>query len=841
MRRIQSFLLPFSAAILACATSACGGGSGSAPTPTISSGSTGSSGTGSGTTTQSTATASIVLSLQQYAPVKASATKRRAAFLSPATAQISFTVVSVNGVAQTGSTVTFPVGPNATNCSSVSGVVTCTLNMTLPTGTDVLSASTLDSTNTPLGTSQISTTVYSNGANRIALAIGGTVASVELFLSKNSFTPGAASRANVIVVPFDSSGAQIVNPGNYNPPIPITEVNDSGATGHFSLFTNGTNTGLTSTVTSPNDQVVLNYDGSGSVGSTTITAAPGAPVAPASVSAAFNMAGLSAVPSGAQLAGPSFIFSTAGQTGAIDIAGGTAPYTVTSSDTSLATVAGSGSHFTITAVGYGVNGAASITVTDHLNATTTTPVTFIAPPITLTVGTCGSGNTCATVAGGITSTYPAPQNGTSVYVNPTIFTASGGTGTYTYAFASTGTTTGVYATVTQAGSQFTVQPVGNGNEGVIVMSGNQTAYFGSTSTSGTPAYILGSTFLAYATAANQITIAKNSSVAGQATIALTTAGAPWTITNNCSGLANVVDLNNSVVVLAAATSGQCVVTFVPSTGTAPSPLTVTLVPDISVSPTTLALHATNEIGHISINNPAAVYLGSISESSGGSVIQLQTYSAGTLVVRAVGTGVSRIKVHDANLDQDAAISVAVDNAFQLALPQAIGMIGGTPYSQSVNYALASGVVLSGFVNGFSVTAGSPGTISASPLTGTSGTGTIRFFDTASGSVDVGFTVFKFTPSLYPGSAIGASATVGFSAVGQVDTVTVAGPAGSIGVTQTNPSVASFTVAGSNIGITALAAGTTTFTVTDSLTGASQTFTVSVTTTTIPIAGHARHP
>ena len=445
--------------------------------------------------------------------------------------------------------------------------MSCALSMTLPIGTDVLAASTLDSNGHTLGTSQIACDRRCR-TQRIASRSpsAASIASMEIFLSKISFTPGAPSTANVIVVPLDSSGAQIVNPGNYSPPIAITEVNDSGATGHFSLITNGTNTGLSSTVNSPNDQIILNYDGAGTAGSTTITAAPGAPVTPASVSAAFSTAGLASTPSGAQLSSPSFIFTAAGQTGAIDIAGGTPPYTVTSSDTTLASVSGSGSHFTITAVGYGVNGAATITVTDHVSATTTTPVTFIAAPIVLGVSTCGTGNTCGSIAGGITSTYTAPANGTSVHVNPTVFTASGGTGTYTYAFVSTGTQSSVYATAAQAGSQFTVTPNGSGSDAVIVLSGNQTAYFGTIAASSTPGYTIGSTFQAYPTSANALTLAKSATAAGQATISLSSAGAPWTINNTCSSVASVANANNSVIVQAIATSGTCTITFAAASG-----------------------------------------------------------------------------------------------------------------------------------------------------------------------------------------------------------------------------------------------------------------------------------
>ena len=188
-RLLRSFVLPLVSVGLAFSLAACGGGGGSSATPAVGGSTTG----GGSTTTSGTTTAKFAVSLQQYAPVQTSSTKRRAAFISPATAQISFALVSVNGVAQSGAAQTFAVGPTAPNCASVSGIVTCTLSATLPLGTDVIAASTLKADNTVLGTSQITATVVQNSSNPIALAVGGTIASVEIFLSKHTFTPGSAA------------------------------------------------------------------------------------------------------------------------------------------------------------------------------------------------------------------------------------------------------------------------------------------------------------------------------------------------------------------------------------------------------------------------------------------------------------------------------------------------------------------------------------------------------------------------------------------------------------------------------------------------------------------------
>jgi hypothetical protein len=468
MRRVGAFLFPLAVAVV-CALTACGGGGGGT-TPSISGGSgsggSGTGGSGSGTTSTGTATATFAVALQQYAPVQTTAVKRRVAFLSPATAQIAFTLVSVNGVAQTGATQTFAVGPTAPNCGSTSGIVNCTLSAALPIGSDVISASTLDANGHSLGTSQIQATVAQNTTNRIALAVGGTIASLQVYLSKTQFTPGTAGTANVIVVPLDSSGAAIVNPGNYNPPITLSM---TGSTAHFDLITDGGTPALTGTINSPNDQVVLSFDGSSGSGSINVVAAAGTGVASAQASAGYNTQGFNISPGGAQFQSiSSYLFTSAGQSDPIFVSGGTPPYTITSSDPTVATVSGTASPFTVTSVGYGVAGTTTITVSDSAtptHASTTIPVTFQAPAIALTVGSCGANATCT------------PNSLTGPQVASTI-NATGGTGTYSYIFVSSGTTTSSYATVAQVGNQFTITPNGSGNDALIVASGNASTYIG---------------------------------------------------------------------------------------------------------------------------------------------------------------------------------------------------------------------------------------------------------------------------------------------------------------------------------------------------------------------------
>jgi hypothetical protein len=465
--RMQSAVFGIALSLL---VSACGGGGGgSAPGGALPS-SGGNSGTG--TLPQGSASSTFALTLQQYTPVNTAATRRRAAFISPATAQISLTIVSVNGIATSGAPMTFAVSPSSPNCAGTNGVVTCNLAATIPIGNDVLTATTLNANSQTLGSSTITATVAQNATNRIALSVGGQIANLQIYLSQNHFTPGTAANADVIVVPLDQSGAEIVNPGDYNPAIAVTSSSSAG--GHLSLVTDGTNTGQSGTLNSPNDQVVVAYDGGGTSGSSTIKADAGNNIT-ASKSVSISAAALGASSTGSQfVTSSSYIFTAPGQTGTITVSGGTGPYTVVSSDPTLATITGAGP-YTITSVGYGVSGSATITVTDSLSAQHTIPVTFIAPAIVLTPGTCG-GTSCT--AAGIA--YTVPLGGPTGALSPSTLTATGGTGSYTYFFISSGLTTSTYATVGQAGGSFTITPSGFGNDALIISSGNQTAYYGIT-------------------------------------------------------------------------------------------------------------------------------------------------------------------------------------------------------------------------------------------------------------------------------------------------------------------------------------------------------------------------
>jgi hypothetical protein len=474
------FRLVFAVLSAAFALSACGGGGGGSSTAGSVSPGGGSTGGGSGT--QSLAPASISVSFQQYTPVKTSSI-RRAAFVSPATQSIGIAVLVANGTTIPNPVATtFNVGPTATGCTASGGTVTCTASINAPVGSDVLAITSYGGQNgagTPLGTTQAPVTIVQNSTNRIPLSIGGTIANLQVYLANPNFTLGTAATSLVVIVPLDASGAVIVNPGDYNPAITVTSSNTSGA---FSLILDGSPSGNAATVNSPNDQAVLAYNGSGTTTvSTTVTISAGTTVTPqsATAQASLNAPGLHGSGGGTGFTASmpdQFIFTAAGQIGTLSVSGGVPPYTVATSNASVATVGGASPSFTVTSVGVG---STTITVTDSAPTPNhfSYPVTFVPPPIAIAVNSCGSQATCTTT--GITFPQGTPNGNETGTI-----ALGGGTGTYTYYFGISGTTTSVYANVSQAGNLLTITPTGSGNDVLVVQSGSQTALY--TITTGSP-------------------------------------------------------------------------------------------------------------------------------------------------------------------------------------------------------------------------------------------------------------------------------------------------------------------------------------------------------------------
>jgi hypothetical protein len=278
-----------------------------------------------------------------------------------------------------------------------------------------------------LGTALVPETIASNTANAVRLSLNGTIASLQLFLSNSSFSVGTPATALVVVVPLDSSGAQIVNPGAYSPSIAVASVAPAH---HFSLIFDGTPSGSAATLLSPSDQVVLSYDGV-ATDTAHVTVTAGAATASRNASAGGPPALSSGISGTVSSTAQHFQFTSLGQTGTITPAGGAAPYTVTAVTPGVVSIApGSGAGpFTVTATGFG---STTITITDSASASTTQLAVVVPPPLTITdaQGVSINGGFAAVLGGtGATQT----------------FTIGGGcgTGSYTGGAGGTGVTPGI--------------------------------------------------------------------------------------------------------------------------------------------------------------------------------------------------------------------------------------------------------------------------------------------------------------------------------------------------------------------------------------------------------------
>src|SRR5947209_4375585 len=227
------------------------------------------SGGGGGTTTPVTAPTTSPLegptgTLTLTVPRNTDAAKRAPLFVSPNSSAIVVTVKTVNG--QPPTTTQVPVNPTTTalstgaggNCVVVPAGETCTIKIPAPTGTVVYQFDLLDSASPAhkLATNTVTFTIVAGSTNpSLSAQLDGIVATVTL--TTPHLQPGTAFSGPITVKGFDGSGAQIVGPAPYAYPFTLTDTDTSS---HTSLTCNGV-TGKTCTVTSPNDVVILNYDG----------------------------------------------------------------------------------------------------------------------------------------------------------------------------------------------------------------------------------------------------------------------------------------------------------------------------------------------------------------------------------------------------------------------------------------------------------------------------------------------------------------------------------------------------------------------------------------------------
>jgi len=826
MRGVLRFGAPVCAALLLAACGGGGGGSSSsiipvsgASTPPI------SQPVGGGTS-------NATLSISVHPFVASSGANRKPQYVAPTTLSATFQVTSVNGTATPSQPIVEQdLTATSPGCSGSGATVTCSISYAVPIGNVLFSVKTYDhlgAAGTQIGTATAGASIIANNANRLTLTVSGVIAAVQLFLAQQQLAPNTAARSLLIAVPQDANGNVIVNPGNYDKPIALSV---SGGGGHVGFEANGARTpSTTATVASPNDQMYVTYDGAAGVSGAVISAsAAETPVVNGSVSLAIGTAPLVGAPNGAAAQNASFVFSAIGNSGTVPLSGGSAPYNAASSNTSVATASVSNSTVTVNAVNFGT---AQITVSDAASHTFTIPVSVNAPAIGIAVQACGTDATCTT------GSTQFNAIGTKRTVNLTL---TGGTGTFTYAFGSTGSTLTPCATAAYSASGLFLTASGACSDLLVVSSGNQSAYYALVQLGGAATTTLSGFSHAYSPSANQVVLAPT----GALTVSLSAGNGPWSATTSgCSGIASVTASGNSAYVIAstgtAYTTG-CSVSFVPTIGTAPAALSLVTLAPLSATLATGTPHAPGDTATI---NVSGAVLGALFESfSQAPNLQLlssafgsQPESQSVNVIAILGTGTNIVNIRDTALDQSVAVPIVVDNA-NAQLPGPIGLLVGSSSPITVP-AFVTSLTTSGVQS--SDYSFSSGIITANPSV--AGSGTLILHYSGPGTVSIPITAFGIAYSNYAGSIIGAASTTAeaFPGKGLMDTVNVSGPASTFQVFSSAPGVVSVPSGPQSNSFTAIsgAAGFSNITIIDS-NGASYTYVASVTSVTIPVLGKGR--
>ncbi len=203
----------------------------------------------------------------------ASSSVRAPRFVSPNAATLIVTTLTVNGNAPTSAQVPPSANPTTAtlstgtggNCTAVTGGLSCTVAVPAPTGAVKDSFQLEDGASNLLATN-VATLNVTGGSQTFAVQLMGVVRTVTVVAPSLHY--GTAFSGPITVSAFDASGAQIVGSAAFANPFTLT---DGDATGHTSLTDNAT-TGTSVTVGSPNDVVILNYDGSNATPTFAITA-----------------------------------------------------------------------------------------------------------------------------------------------------------------------------------------------------------------------------------------------------------------------------------------------------------------------------------------------------------------------------------------------------------------------------------------------------------------------------------------------------------------------------------------------------------------------------------------
>ncbi len=204
--------------------------------------------------------ATLTIAIPRVVPA---ASARAPRYVSPNTTAIDVTVNSVDG------NTTLPAGvPRDTvtqlstapggNCTVGSAGETCTIAISAPAGSVSYSFTLLDNASpTPhqLATNTLTYAIAPGSTPNLQAPLDGIVASVQI--TAPAFSAGTSYSGPLVVTAYDASGAQITGSQPYWKPFDLTDGDGSGNT---SLTANG-RTGSTVTLGTPNDGVIINYNG----------------------------------------------------------------------------------------------------------------------------------------------------------------------------------------------------------------------------------------------------------------------------------------------------------------------------------------------------------------------------------------------------------------------------------------------------------------------------------------------------------------------------------------------------------------------------------------------------
>jgi len=477
------------------------------------------------------------------------------------------------------------------------------------------------------------------------------------------------------------------------------------------------------------------------------------------------------------------------------ISGGTAPYAVSTSNASVATVLGSGSSLVITGV---APGTAQITVLDAVGASV---------KLNVTVG--GSG---------IPLSSTAPSSITLAIGASPSYTISGGTAPYTV----TSSNTSIATTTGSTGTVLTVNGVASGSATVVVRDAANATFSVTVNVDAARALLT--------TAPSPVTIATGT--AGSYTISGGTA--PYTVISSNTIVSTASLVGSNGLNIAGTTAGSAQVLVFDAAGKS-----VTVAVTVVFAGNSTALYTTAPVlgvtigtsgtGQYTIGGGTPGYTVSTSNAS----VATASVVGSTLTINGIAGGTATISVRDgASATVSIPVTVGSANALFSTVPATLTIalaaaptytIGGgsAPYSASSSNVSVVTVGVSGTT--MTITA-----IAA-------GTATVTILDATGKSVSSIVTVSASAPTpLFTTADTTAIACLSGGYNGCVTIATGATPSYVIGggtapyvAVSSNVVVATANIVGTALTIQGLSAGVTTVQITDSL-GAKNTISVTVT-------------